>query len=238
MAGDDVALVCFPHAGGSSATYNAWRRLAPAGIRVVTPACYGGRTSVRGSMEGMIEAVVEEVSALASPVVFYGHSMGATLAYEVALCLQRAGRPVARVYLSGRRAPHMPLRVPPIHHLPIEQVIPRLVAFGGLPATFDAASKVAREVIAHVCDDLRILEAFASSASKPARPAGAVLSAPLVAIHGRDDALVTAEELRAWRGYTHAGFEFHALEGDHFFHCNRPTALIDLIASRLPARSA
>ena len=72
------------------------------------------------------------VPSLATPFVFYGHSMGARLAFEVTRELRRRGAPMPQELLvSGRRAPHCP-ESELMHALGDPQLVARLRRLGGL----------------------------------------------------------------------------------------------------------
>ena len=108
---DAVNLVCLPHAGGSASFFFPLSRaLAPrVAVRAVQ---YPGRQErYRESNIDSVPALADEIfGALAAtvtgPVALFGHSMGAVLAYEVALRMRRAGlaEPLL-LFASGRRAP-------------------------------------------------------------------------------------------------------------------------------------
>ena len=106
-----VRLVCFPHAGGSASFFfPVAKALAPA--IDVTAVQYPGRQDRRtepniDNIADLADAILPAVRPLTDrPLAFFGHSMGAILAYEVALRLEKDGAaPLTRLYASGRRAP-------------------------------------------------------------------------------------------------------------------------------------
>ncbi|MDQ0954324.1 surfactin synthase thioesterase subunit [Streptomyces phaeochromogenes] len=87
-------LVCFPHAGGSATFYHPVSRALSPEIDVVAVQ-YPGRQERRteplvDSVEKLADLIVPELEPwLDRPLTFFGHSMGASLAYEVALRLRR-----------------------------------------------------------------------------------------------------------------------------------------------------
>src|SRR4051812_16907998 len=68
------------------------------------------------------------------PFAIFGHSMGAVLGYEVARrLLAETGHEPYRLFVSGHRAPHLPLLRPPLHRLPDNAFITGVKALNGTP---------------------------------------------------------------------------------------------------------
>jgi len=69
------------------------------------------------------------VPLLTMPFVFFGHSLGAMTAFEVARRLRRAGQPMPqRLFASAHRAPQLPHPHPIIHRLPDAEFSARILA--------------------------------------------------------------------------------------------------------------
>jgi medium-chain acyl-[acyl-carrier-protein] hydrolase len=70
-------------------------------------------------MADLVGAATDELwSWLDRPFALFGHSLGALVAFEVARRLRHRRGPEPRhVFLSGRRAPHLAERYPPMAHL-------------------------------------------------------------------------------------------------------------------------
>lgn len=225
MHGQDVSLVCFPHAGGSNATYNAWgARLGP-GIRRLRPGCFDshGQRAGFSTLDGLALHIAGQLAGQPAPLVFYGHSMGAILAYEVARLLARDNpRQVAHLFVSGRRAPQLAARLAPVHQLADHAFIEALRAYGGVPAAFDGNSRLLHSLVPVIRADLALVETYGYTPHPP-------LQCPITAIHATDDRVVVADELMAWQHRTCAAFEFQACDGGHFFHVEQPQRLVDLL---------
>eukprot|EP00754_Rhynchopus_humris_P015310 Rhum_TRINITY_DN14433_c40_g1::Rhum_TRINITY_DN14433_c40_g1_i1::g.91440::m.91440 len=119
-----LRVVCFPHAGGSAGTFAAgWDAVETlSGLPVeVCAVCLPGRAERAAEAPPAAEAglarLAEEVArgledsgALALPTAFYGHSLGALLAFEVAARLEdametRSVRPPVHIFASAAEAP-------------------------------------------------------------------------------------------------------------------------------------
>ncbi|MFG2684056.1 thioesterase II family protein [Streptomyces sp. NPDC048392] len=102
-------LVCFPPAGGYAAPYRAWGRAVPAGVEVSPMDLPEGHTDV----DAVLAALEPEVAALADrPLVLFGHSFGALVAYELAHRLRARSLPLARLAVSASAAPHLAGPIP------------------------------------------------------------------------------------------------------------------------------
>ena len=103
-------LLCFPHAGASTMTYNSWRvalagryevRIVDAPGRVGRPADPPARTVAE-----LVSSVAERAEAVVRPpYLLYGHSLGALLAFETARRLTARGAAPALLVVSGRNGP-------------------------------------------------------------------------------------------------------------------------------------
>src|SRR3954471_165510 len=83
-----VRLVCFPHAGGTASFFRQWSELVPEAVEVVALQ-YPGREDrlaepLVPTMDELADQLAEDVASLAGPTVLFGHSLGASVAYEVA----------------------------------------------------------------------------------------------------------------------------------------------------------
>jgi Thioesterase domain len=74
----------------------------------------------RGCPFTLVDALVSNLAPhFEGRFAFFGHSMGAVLAHELAHALRNHGLPSpSHLIVSGRRAPTVPNRFPPISHLP------------------------------------------------------------------------------------------------------------------------
>src|SRR5581483_11692627 len=107
-AAEGPRLFCLPHAGAGAAAYAGWKLESASVCATRLP----GRES--RIAEAPIERMQPLVTALADAIVpyldrpfaFFGHSMGAVVAFELARELRRRGKPLPRLLIaSGARAP-------------------------------------------------------------------------------------------------------------------------------------
>ncbi|GGW20693.1 thioesterase II family protein [Streptomyces capoamus] len=209
-----LRVVFFPHGGGSASFYRGMARLVlPTAEPMI--AQYPGRedrTAERHLTE--MSDLADRISAALLPAldrafVLFGHSMGASVAHEVALRLEhRHGVSPALLCLSGRPAPRH--HKPGDKHLDDEALWEDLARLGATPPLLLANPQVRRNVLPTLRADYRMVERY--------RPGTApLLSCPVAACVGDADPEVTPKEAEAWQEVSRGGFTFRLFTGDHFY---------------------
>lgn len=233
MHTQNISLICFPHAGGSNATYNGWGSRLSEIIRIIKPGCFD-RPAQRATftdVDSLTAHIAEQLSHESQPLALYGHSMGAVLAYEVARKLSiRNTVQVAHLFVSGRRAPQLPARMAPIHELSDQAFLNELMTFGGVPDAIGTNSRLWNKFLPIIRSDLARLETYQFHPTH-------TLICPISAIYATHDHMVETDELMAWQERTTGDFNFHELSGNHFFHSSPSQGLIDIIHHSLSAQS-
>jgi medium-chain acyl-[acyl-carrier-protein] hydrolase len=227
-------VFCFTYAGGGASVYRRLTEQMPADVETCTvqlpgredrysePACV--------SLEALVPALAAEVGrTLDLPFAFFGHSMGALLAFEVTRELRRTGMPQpARLHVSGRRAPHLPSRRRPLHALPDAALDAELRAFGGTPAAVLENPELMDLVRPVLRADFQLCETYVLQTGEP-------LDVPLVALGGAEDPEARRDELEAWAEHTRAPFRLRIFPGRHFYLHEQWPAMAEDIAGELPA---
>ncbi|MFI6072055.1 thioesterase II family protein [Actinoplanes sp. NPDC051343] len=223
-------LFCFPHAGGSATYFFPVAKAMPAGVEVVAVQ-YPGRQDRRGEpcitdLRTMADAVAARLDDLLGvPFALFGHSMGATVAYEVALRLEKGGRDPHAVFASGRRAPSR-FRDERVHLRSDDGLLEEMKALGGTdPRMFD--DEMIRAMLPSLRADYRAVETYRGDP-------GEKLTCPLVVLTGDADPHVSDDEARAWREHTTGRFELLRYPGGHFFLNDHVSAVLAAISGRLP----
>jgi surfactin synthase thioesterase subunit len=229
-----VRLYCFPHSGGSPGEYLRWSdELRGVEVWGVQTPGHGSRlaepplTRMRPLVEALLGAATFD-----APFAFFGHSLGALVAYEAARTLRALGRDQPdRLFLSAYPAPHLPRAVEDTHALPDLELLEILERQAGvLPEELRADPELLRPVLSAFRADCELFESY-----RP--PADAALDRPLVVLGGVEDREATAG-LAEWRRYTTGPFELRLFPGGHFYLREQRAALLRLLADALTSRSS
>ncbi len=228
----EIRLFCFPFAGGSAMIYRDWVGGLPKFVEVCAVQLPGrGRRLSEAPFRQHGALIPEMMSALAQyldkPFAFFGHSMGATLAFEISRRLRVASvaGPVD-LFVSGSRAPQLPGRTPPTYDLPEPAFIEELRQLNGTPQEVLDHPELMEVLIPLLRADFELVQTYAYGEEPP-------LACPITAFGGRDDGQVSLEDLEGWRAQTSAGFSMHVLPGDHFFLLTATQTLLRIISETL-----
>ncbi|MGA4838169.1 thioesterase II family protein [Streptomyces sp. G45] len=210
-----LRLFCFPYAGGGSAAYREWSDHLPAGVDVLA-AQLPGRESRLGEpaarrldhlIDGLYEAILPRLDV---PYAFFGHSMGALIAFELTRRLRRAGaRRPERLLLAAFRAPQLPSPHIRIHHLP-DEVLKTVLRKEGTPAPVLDNDELMRALLPMLRADLEVCETYRYRDERP-------LALPLTVFGGHQDVRVSRTDLGLWRAQAGGPFRVAMLPGTHFF---------------------
>lgn len=212
-----MRLFCFPYAGGNATIFRGWQRLFPDAIEIC-PLQYPGRgnrlreppfTSAGPLAADITQALIPFLDL---PFAFFGHSMGAILAFEVTRELRKRLKPQPfHLFLSAARAPQFRSPDPPVYDLPEPAFIEELRRLNGTPPEVLENAELMALMLPMLRAD------FALSQSYAFVPEGGPLSCPLSVYGGTDDPSFSTAELEGWREQTAGAFALHMFQGDHFY---------------------
>jgi medium-chain acyl-[acyl-carrier-protein] hydrolase len=228
-------LFCFPYAGGSASVYRFWPQGLPKELEVCAIQLPGRANRLREpaltSIPALVEALVPALMPyLDRPFAFFGHSMGAVLAYEVTHeLMKRAARIPVHLFVSGRRPPHMPDPDPPLHVLPDHEFVDEINRrYGAIPPEVLSESDLMELLLPSLRADIFALETHRPTLAQ-------TLPCPISAFGGADDRHAPREHLEAWRTQSSVSFRVRTFPGDHFYiDLRRDEVLAEVTASLAP----
>lgn len=215
--GAKMRLFCFPYAGGNAMLFRGWQRLFPDSIEIC-PLQYPGRgnrlreppfTSVEPLVQDITQALV---SLLDLPFAFFGHSMGAILAFEVTRELRKKRKPLPfHLFLSAVRAPQFRNADRHVYDLPELEFIEELRRLNGTPPEVLENTELMALMLPMLRADFAVSQTYAYVEG------GGPLSCALSVYGGTDDHSFSIAELEGWSGHTTGPFLLHMFQGDHFY---------------------
>lgn len=230
--GGTTRLVCFPHAGGSASFFHPVSARFSPEVDVVALQ-YPGRQDRRrepciATIGALADLIAEELRSLSEkPTVFFGHSMGATLAFEVARRLEQdgPGAPGA-IIASGRRGPSTK-RDETVHGRSDDEIIDDLRLLNGTDTSL-LDDEFIRLALPAIRSDYRAIETYDCDP-------GHLVRCPITVMTGDVDPKTTVEEAHAWGAHTGGAFRVSVFPGGHFFIVKHQDAVNDEIAEHLMA---
>jgi surfactin synthase thioesterase subunit len=211
-----LRLYCFPYAGGSAATFAGWQDALGPDIEVCAVQLPGrGARMGEAPMTDLQEVVRTLAQVISSqgrtPFAFFGHSLGAMLAFEVArfFMLHYLPMPV-HLFASGCDAPQHRCEPKGLHLLPDDELIDALKDYNGTPAEILDNRELMALLLPLLRADFGLVDTYRYRA-------GLRLQVPLTVLAGDQDDHIEPLQVDGWGKETAAGCQVHWFEGDHFF---------------------
>lgn len=227
-----LRLFCFPFAGSSASVFRSWIDELPEEVEVMAIQLPGRENRLRERCMRDMDEIVEKLefeidSRLDQPFVFFGHSLGSLIAYELLRRLETGGRHRAELFFaSGGPAPHTRVALAEPLRLTQDQILRDLQRI----SRAHSALLDDREVLALM---LPMLQADFEIYTKYRYRETAPLQSPIVVIRGATDAYITHQSQMEWKRHTNCQFSFHTIPGPHLFMVDSPGALIALVNAYL-----
>lgn len=211
-----MRLFCFCYAGGNAAVYLPWQDALGRDVEVCAIQLPG-----RGARFGepLLHDIDSAVCAIAHaitplqdlPCVFFGHSLGALLAYELThfLMLHQSALP-RHLIVSGAQGPRLRQVKRQLHLLGDVELAEELARYAGTPAEVLANAELLSLVLPIVRADFRMAIEYAH---RP-RPA---LPVPITVFAGRDDEVDDPAQYEDWFRDSSVGAQLEWFDGGHFF---------------------
>ncbi|MFD7922996.1 thioesterase II family protein [Streptomyces sp. NPDC059740] len=205
------AVLCFPHAGGSASFFRPWRTLP--GTPRLHAVQYPGREDrfaedPPATLPDLARTLAAEI--LAGPErypVFFGHSMGAYVAFEVAHLLEQAGAPVTTLVVSSAAAP---ASRPPVPFEHSADVLAYLEGYEPVTPEIREDEELLELVLDCLKGDLRLVAHYREHAGKQ-------VTSRLVAVVGEDDVPGIRDGVPQWQQHTRGEFVLLTRPGGHFY---------------------
>ncbi len=228
-----LRLFCFPHAGGSASLFHTWANALPDTYEVCAMQLPGRENRIQEMPIDRLSILVEALASVLSPYLdkpfaFFGHSMGTLISFELIRLIRQQYRlsPI-HLFVSGYRAPQLPLRHAPLHSLPTEAFVAEVGhRFNGLPKAVRQNDELMAFVLPALRADLALIETYSYQPEAP-------LACPISVFGSEQDDSVSQTELAAWQEQTLSDFTVRIFPGDHFYLQQQPKPLWNAITQTL-----
>lgn len=228
----ELKMFCFPYAGGTALVFKKWGDYLPSAVQVIPVELPGRGPRLQEPPFVGMPALIDELSEaigqlLDKPFVFFGHSMGAVIAFEMARALRRrySCEPQS-LFVAGRRAPQVPNSDPFTYHLPKDEFIKELIELDGTPKEVIENEELMEMMIPMLRADFQLVQTYEYAVAPPLR-------CPITAYGGLQDSHVPRDVLSPWKEMTTSKFALHMLTGDHFFIRSSQDQLLRSLAREL-----
>jgi medium-chain acyl-[acyl-carrier-protein] hydrolase len=233
----DMRLFCLPWAGAGALGYSSWKLPTDMAAEVWAVQLPGREdragepplpsiTSMVDALRGVVEPLLDR------PFAFFGHSMGALLAFELARALRDTGGPApAQLFLSGMRSPDLTPWRPAASVLGDEALLHRLNEIAGPSVSAVRDRDVLLWLAPAMRADFAACENYQYRDELP-------LDIPTCLLAAVDDAEVRVDEVSAWRRHCGAAGPVRVFEGGHLYLLDQRADVLSLIAEVLQDSSA
>jgi surfactin synthase thioesterase subunit len=163
-------------------------------------------------MERLIDTLAAEMRQhLDVPFAFFGHSMGAAIAFELARALRREGAPMPRALIvSAARAPQFREWYTPPPDPDDAAFLEELRRLEGVPPDLFEHPEALKILMPALKADARLYRRYVYHSGEP-------LDVPVFACYGRGDGNVREEHVLRWGELTTADFAWREFDGGHFY---------------------
>lgn len=226
-------LFCFPFAGGGASIYRNWVGSLGPDIEVC-PIQLPGRES------RLLEPALEDVDAMVAallkclprycdrPYAFYGHSMGALVAFELTRSIEKLGgmRGPERLFLAAHRAAHLPLQRPPMSTLSDTDFIEKIRGYGGFVDEILNNSEIMELILPTIRADFKLCDHYKLKDET-------LVQCPIHVFAGSQDTQTLLESTYSWSLRSKAPVDMQVFSGGHFFLQSHMHEVHDAIIKKL-----
>lgn len=226
-----LRLFCFPYGGAGASGYRAWARFLPSSVEIVPVNFPGRETRFRETPHTEIGPLLEELLTTldftSGPFAFFGHSLGALVAFALTRELRGRRKPMPRLLVvSGYPAPQLHRDRPHVGKLPHDKFVATLREHFDVTDELLDNPILAEMALPVLRADLSVVESYAYRDEPP-------LDFPLVAFGGIGDPEASEEQIRGWQAQSTRPVPVRMFPGGHFFINSDREAVLDELASAL-----
>jgi surfactin synthase thioesterase subunit len=220
-----LRVLAFPCACAGASFFRTWMPQFPTEVDFLPIQLPGRETRfTEKRYEAMSELIPDLVQGLRplldKPYIFFGHSLGALITYNLTRALQEAGVPGPQhIYVAAYRAPHMPNPNPQLHYLSDSAFLQALMEYRGMPEEVRKNAEILKLLAPIAKADFKLHETYLHQPGKQ-------LDCPITVLGGSEDPFVSQVALQGWAELTTAKFCLEMYPGGHNFITEHVSTLI------------
>lgn len=218
-------LICFPYAGAAAAWCMPMFDELDQGINVYSLQLPGrGSRFNEALMEDMQDIVKEALQAIVplmrKPTVFFGHSMGARIAYETAHHLRALGYPEPRhVICSASPPPGTSSVTHPKHQMSDPELLQHIKEMEGTPKQIIENKEFMDLLLPILRADYKVIETYQLPSRQKLRCSASVF-------YGDSDVALLKNDLASWEALFSGCVDEMKFNGGHFYFENGFSELV------------
>lgn len=226
-----IRLFTFAHAGGSASVFGSWNKALP-GVHVLATRLPGRESRIAEppipAMGVLMDALAEQIAPrLDRPFVFYGHSLGGLIAFELTHRLRELGlRQPERLLIGAYRSPERKSPHSQLHALADADLIKGLGRYGNTSQPAIDSPELMALLLPMLRADFSLVETYVYRERAP-------LDRPIVVYYGSNDQMIEPTEMDGWRTKSSADVHLHPVDAGHLFHLTHEAQLLALIGAEL-----
>lgn len=231
----NINLFCFHHAGGAASFFIDWQKHLPALAQLIAIQLPGRESRYSEPFLSDIGLIVDKIIEnekvfIQKPCVFFGHSFGALIAFELSRQLQsKKLSQLKGLIVSGHCAPRFLAEREKLHALPDDEFLERIKEkYGGLSHEILSCPELLSLILPRLRADIYASENYSYSKTTP-------LDCPVFVFNGAKDLSIDRDKLFAWGEETTNSMKLYGFSGDHFFVNNEKKEVLARINKILTA---
>lgn len=209
-ASSDIQLICFPFAGGYSASFRPLHEHLKRDFEMlaIEPPGHGtNRMEPVDDLEKLADMYLTALRPkLSRPFVLFGYSMGGMVVYRLAQKLEKEGVYPKAVIISAIQPPCIKRKK--VSHYDDDAFLDHLIQLGGMPEGLVKNKEIMNFFLPSFRADYRALETFSHTDH-------ALLSSPVHILNGNKDEKCMKDAF-GWNKWV-KDIDFHYFKGGHMF---------------------
>jgi surfactin synthase thioesterase subunit len=224
-------LYCFSYAGGNAYNFSQWKFKGMPHVEISAVQLPGRGSRLHEKPETDFVRLIDDLAEMmarqpAVPFAYFGHSLGALVAFELTRRLSQEGAALpSQLIVSGCGAPRLRDPGEGLHLLNDADLLAKLRELNGTPSEILAHHGLMELLLPTIRADMELADGYRYSAAPP-------FSVPITVLAGRQDEF-EVEEIEGWHEETAASCRIEWFPGDHFFINSERDAVLDCIGAEL-----